>query len=292
MIGRFCIAATLSASLAVAQTATAPSVPAPSSTPATKSKPSTFDVVSIKPARRGENWHLGFGPTGYSAAGVTLGMVIYQAYFAFNIGGKDPVIGAPGWVGKDSWDIEAKVASEDMAEYQRERTRIDIANPVTQQMLQNMLADRCKLVVHRVPAEMPAFAIVIAKNGPKLTEAAPDEAQPSGSISAPGGGFLVPYRRGDTPHITFYAVSMSTFARQLRGMAGGPVIDRTGLTGKYDFSLNWLSQDLDEREGVVSSDDPDPLSHWNLGALGLRVERVQISTEHIVIDHIEKPSEN
>ena len=292
MIGRFCISATLAASLSVTQTATAPGVPAPSFTPAIKNKPSAFDVVSIKPARPGENWHVGFGPTGYSAAGVNLGMVIYQAYFGFNMGGKDSVIGAPDWVGKDLWDIEAKVTAEDMVQYQRERTNIDIANPISRQMLQNMLADRCKLVVHRVPAEMPAFAIVIAKNGPKITEAAPDEAQPSGSIPAPGGGFLVLYGRGEFPHVSFYAVSMSTFARHLRGMAGGPVIDRTGLTGKYDFNLTWLSQDPDEREGFVSSHDPDPLSHWNLGALGLKVERVQIPTEHIVIDHIEKPSEN
>ena len=289
MIGRFCIAAMMSASLTIAQTV---SVPAPSSTPNPKGKSSAFDVVSIKPARPGENWHFGFGPTGYSAAGVTLGTVIYQAYFAYNMAGKHSVIGAPDWVGNDTWDIEAKVAPEDMAEYERERTRLEIANPVIQQMLQNMLADRCKLVVHRVPAEMPAFAIVIAKNGPKLTEAAPDEAQPSGSIPILSGGFFIPYRRGDTPHVNFYAVSMSTFAQHLRGMAGGPVIARTGLTGKYDFALTWLSQGPDEREGFVSFDDPYPLSHWNLGALGLKVERVKISTEHIVIDHIEKPSEN
>jgi uncharacterized protein (TIGR03435 family) len=56
----------------------------------------------------------------------------------------------------------------------------DIANPSTRQMLQTMLADRCKLVVHRVPAEMPAFAIEIAKNGLKLIPAAPDEPRPSG----------------------------------------------------------------------------------------------------------------
>ncbi len=93
------------------------------------------------------------------------------------------------------------------------------------------------------------------------------------------------------PKIDYYGVSMSTFARQLR-MIGGPVVDRTGLTGKYNFSLTWLSLDPDEREGSVSFDDPYPLSHWNFAALGLRIERIQIPTEHIVIDHIEKPSPN
>lgn len=290
MLRRLCFAPILFVALAAAQTATGPHAPAQPSAANSASKTYAFDVVSIKPAQPGESWHFRFGPTGYSAAGVTLSTVIYQAYFGMNMVGKDAVIGAPDWVEKDGWNIETKVAPEDLAEYQRERIRSD--NPVNQQMLQNMLAERCKLTVHRVPAEMPAFAIVLAKDGPKLTEAAPDQPQPSGSIPAAGGGFLVPYHRGERPKVDYYAMSMSSFAQHLRGMAGGPVIDRTGLTGKYNFSLTWLSLEPDEREGAVSTDDPYPLSHWNFAALGLKVERIQIPTEHIVIDHIEKPSEN
>jgi len=293
MVGRFFIAATLSASLAIAQTATAPTLLVPSSPTVSKSRPAAFDVVSIKPGRPdGPGQHFGFGPNGYSAAGVNLRLIINQAYFAFNTGGKDAVLGGPEWVDKDVWDIEAKVAPEDLAEYQEERKRVDTARPLARQMLQAMLAERCKLVVHRIPAEIPGFALVIAKTGVKLAKAAPDEARPSEGLPTAGGGFLVPYHRGDTPHVTYYGVSMETFAENLRGMAGGPVIDRTGLTGRYDFALNWLSRGPDEREGFVSSDDPEPLSHWNFRALGLSVERVPIPTEHIVIDHIEKPSAN
>ena len=290
MIGRFFIAASLSASLAGAQTGTATNVSTSSSTPV-NGKPAAFDVATIKPSHPGENWHFGFGPTGYSAGAVTLRTVIYQAFFGFNMGGKDAVSGGPDWVNKDTWDIETKVAPEDLEQYHRD-AKSDIANPVTRQMLQALLADRFKLVVHHVSAEMPGYALVLAKGGPKLTEATPDEAQPSGGIPALGGGFLVPYHRGDTPHIAFAAVSMSTFAQQLRGMTGGPVLDRTGLIGHYDFTLTWLSLGPDEHEGFISSDDQDPLSHWNLRALGLRVEHIQIPTEHIVIDHVEKPSAN
>ena len=100
MIGRLYIAATLSvfASVAIAQTASAPSVAAPTSTPAAKGKLTAFDVVSIKPARpdESEHWHYGFGPSGYSATGVPLAWVIDQAYFAFNMGGKDAVTGVGG----------------------------------------------------------------------------------------------------------------------------------------------------------------------------------------------------
>ena len=295
MIDRFCIAAMLSASQAVAQIATPLSVPASSSTPAVQTKPLAFEVATIKPGRPSGNWGFGFGfgPTGYSAAGVTLATLIYQAFFPSSsyTGGQDALIGAPIWVEKDTWDIQAKVATEDIAVYQQ-LTRFNVDTPVARQMLQTMLADRCKLVVHRVPAQMPAYALMIAKNGPKLTQAAPNEAQPSGSIPAPGGGFFVPRRRGGPLILTFSAASMSTLAQELRSLTGRSVVDRTGLTGTYDFTLTWLSVGPDEREGSISFDDPFPLSHWNLGALGLRVEQVQIPTEHLVIDHIEKPSEN
>jgi uncharacterized protein (TIGR03435 family) len=292
MIGRFCIAATLYTTLAIAQTPAAPPVSTPSSAPAAQTRPPAFDVVTVKPAPPGENWHFGFGKAGYSAAGVTLNTLIYQAYFGFNEGGKDAVTGGPNWVDKDTWDIESKVAPEDLATYERDRTNSDNPNPINRQMLKTMLADRFKLVVHRVPAQMPAFAIEVTKNGPKLTPTAPGEPQPSGSIPILGGGFVVPYHRGEEPHIGYYDVSMSTFAHQVRGMSGGPVIDRTGLTGRYDFTLTWLSLGPDEHEGAIEFDDPFPLSHWNFGTLGLKVERIQIPTEHIVIDHVEKPTEN
>ena len=293
MIGRYIVAMTLSASLAAAQTAAAQGVAAAASGDVSNGKAAVFDVVSIKPGRRDEpGQHFGFGPTGYTAVGVPLSWVIYQAFFVFNTAGKDPVTGAPDWVSKDIWDIQAKVAPEDLAAYQKDLVSVGVANPINRQMLQTMLVERCKLVVHRMPVEMPGYALVIARTNTKPTEARSDESRPSEGIPLDVGGFLVPYHRGDTPHISLYGVSMSTLTLYLSQLAGRPVVDRTGLSGKYDFVLNWLSLDPDEREGFVSSDDPDRLSHWNFGALGLRVEHIQVPTEHIVIDHIEKPSQN
>jgi len=86
---------------------------------------------------------------------------------------------------------------------------------------------------------------------------------------------------------------MTAFAQHLIGMGGGQVVDRTGLTGTYDFTLTWLSSGPDEQhEGAIASDDPDKLSHWNFGALGLKAEQVKLPTEDLVIDHIERPSAN
>jgi len=287
MVRSFCLAVILSTSSVIAQT----QATQPSSTSATQARAPAFDVVSIKPARPGQGWHFGFGPTGYSAV-APLSWVIHAAFFGSNMGGKDSVIGLPEWADKEMWEIETTVAAEDMAAYERDRANLDNPNPITRQMLQTMLADRAKLLVHRVPAQMDAFAIEVAKGGPKLTPAVPNEPQPSASVTLLGGGFVVPYNRGEAARIIYNSVSMSTFAHELRGMAGGPVLDRTDLTGKYDFTLSWLSLGPDEHEGFVEFGDPFPLSHWNFGALGLKVQRIQIPTEHIVIDHIEKPSAN
>jgi uncharacterized protein (TIGR03435 family) len=218
-----------------------------------------------------------------------IGIVLRQAFFPRNWSGK--VVGAPDWVSNEQFDIEAKVTAADLDEWQKERTQP--VQPLAQQLLQNMLADRCKLAAHRVPSETTGYAIVIDKRGAKLTEAAPDEARPDHGLPVPGGGYLVPYQRGDTPHVSFYGVTMAAFAEHLVGMGGGQVVDHTGLTDRYGFTLTWLSSGPDEQHvGAISSDDPDKLSHWNFGALGLKAEQVKLPTEDLVIDHIEKPSPN
>jgi uncharacterized protein (TIGR03435 family) len=252
-------------------------------------KTHAFDVVSIKPAAPAEMRHFGFATTGYSSAGMPIEVVLRQAFFPRNWSGK--IVGAPDWTSKQQFDIEAKVTVADLDEWQKERAQP--IQPLIQQLLQNMLADRCKLAAHRVPSETTGYAIVVDKRGAKLKDAAPDEGRPDHGIAVPGGGYLVPYQRGEAPHVSFYGVTMAGFAEHLVGMGGGQVVDHTGLTGKYDFTLTWLSSGPDEQhEGATSSDDPDKLSHWNFGALGLKAQQVKLPTEDLVIDHIESPSQN
>jgi bla regulator protein BlaR1 len=262
--------------------------PAPTSlTPEMKTH--AFDVVSIKPSDSKGIRHFGLAPTGYSTAEMAIAVVIRQAYFPRNWSGK--ILGAPDWVSNERFDVEGKVTVADLDEWQKERTQP--TQPLIEQLLQNMLAERCKHVAHRVPSEAEGYALIVDKRGAKLKEAAPDEARPDHGQPAGGGGYLVPYRGGDVPHISFYGVTMASFAEFLVGMGGGQVVDRTGLTGRYDFTLTWLSSGPEEQhEGGISSDDPDKLSHWNFGALGLRAEQVKVPTEDLVVDHIERPSMN
>ena len=258
--------------------------------PAGGVKAHKFDVVSIKPTAAGESMYFKYTPTGYSSAGFPIRFFLSRAFLSGNWSGK--IVGAPDWVDTQQFDIEAKVAEADVAEWQKERYQL--VQPLLQQMLQAMLADRCKLVVHRVHSETTGYEIVVDKRGAKLTAAAPevDAAIKEQGTPLPGGGYVVGYRRSEVPHLRFYGVTMAAFAAYLDGWGGGQLADQTGLTGRYDFTLNSIYSGPDGLHVDNSSPDPDRLSHWDFGALGLKVKQVKLATEDLVIDHIERPSAN
>jgi uncharacterized protein (TIGR03435 family) len=191
---------------------------------------------------------------------------------------------------QDKYDILAKVAPADVAEWQRQsHTRQKV---MMQAMLQTMLAERCKLVVHRIPAEVMGYALLVGKDGLKFKETKPGETIPGG-LPLTDGGVMVGAARGGKLENSFYSASMAELANHLNGVSPGhPVEDRTGLTGKYDFVLKRIDMS-EEQNGVVSLNAiPPPNDLYDFGALGLKVEPIKIPTETVVIEHIEKPSEN
>lgn len=262
------------------------------------SRPMAFDAVSIRPSKANESWIMQWGlPDGYRVINQPLFATIVVAYFSPQVlmshGAKGRFLGLPPWVMQDHYDIEAKVAPADVEEWQRQSSPAESTKPGAQRnmqraMLQAMLAERCKLVTHRTTAEVPIYALVVARHGTKLKETKPDEAPPAGGqLLAEGeGGMQVPYRRGETPKITFYRTSMAALAIYLSHSSGLPVQDKTGLAGKYDFAL--LKHDTDD----ALASDPAPPSIWDVEALGLKLVPAKAPMETIVIDHIEKPSEN
>ena len=159
-------------------------------------------------------------------------------------------------------------------------------------MLQAMLADRCHLVVHMVPGPLHSGWAIELGNHPHLTESKPGEEPPPG-VKLPDGGIMVPSNLETNRALTIYKGSMTDLTFALSGFAGHPVQDRIGLTGRYDFVVDWLPYS-DSKVSVAYTDpnDPDPLSHWNLDALGIRVVPIKVPTDTLVIDHIERPSEN
>lgn len=246
-----------------------------------------FEVASIKPSRKGETTDEQFFPDGYRTTQRVLSSLIIIAYFPYAYYSDDRLRNAPAWT-NDFYDVVAKVAPEDIAEWQRQ-TRDKLDNKGLQSALQALLADRFKLVVRRVPAEVPGYDLVVGHCGVKLTSTPPGEVFPKDAEASPDGTRMAMVLKNDATEFSFYNASMKQFATYLSLISGAPapIQDKTGLTGRYDFVLR-SSLPLD-----ASSDDIAPTSpstRWNLGLLGLNLQRAKVPTTTLVIDHIERPS--
>ncbi|MGP8259376.1 MAG: TIGR03435 family protein [Acidobacteriaceae bacterium] len=293
MICKVCIVGLMSCGMAMGQAASAPAASGlAATTKAAPSKTYAFEVVSIRPSKPGSPPAFAkVLPDGYRVPNVSMWSMIMTAYFPQGVAywTYDRLVGGPPWLQSELYDIDAKVSETDIAEWQKQGPQA----PMLLQMLQTMLADRCRFVFHRIPAEVDGWALEVDKRGPKLAEAKAGAVLPAG-MKFPEGGVMV-INPGGKNQYRYYGVSMEDFALDLSMMsAGHPVQDKTGLTGKYDFVMSWLdlSPNADGREGVYASDNPNPLSYWDLGSLGLKLVPVKVPTETLVIDHIERPSEN
>jgi uncharacterized protein (TIGR03435 family) len=138
-------------------------------------------------------------------------------------------------------------------------------------MFQNLLVERFRLKYHRETVEKSGFALVVAKKGPKLVESS------AGSTEVVAAGRGGANRPGN---LTLRRYTMARLAGLLSGIAPGTVVDRTGLTGVYDFKLSW-----DERAG------PSLFSALQ-DQLGLRLEAQKVPISYFVVDSAEMPDEN
>jgi uncharacterized protein (TIGR03435 family) len=271
------------------------SPPGRAQTPANAASPK-FEVASIKPSD-GSNglFRVGLDPSGrFMANNITVKFLLEQAY-----GMKDSQIsGAPSWVDSAHFDIEAK--PED-AFVQEKLSRDERFRQMTL-MMQSLLADRFKLAVRHETKELPVYTLVVAKNGPKLHESAP--AAESDSPPAPGrplGRGGIQMRPGE---FTANAVGIDRLEDVLSRIVGRPVLNHTGLTGVYDFTLKWTPEEgeggfMRGPGGPPPADAPPPpdangptIFSALQEQLGLKLESQKSPVDTIVIEHIEKPSEN
>ncbi|MFT4114672.1 TIGR03435 family protein [Silvibacterium sp.] len=250
----------------------------------------TFDVVSIRPSSDG-GFAMGVGPDGYRATGAPLAATILNAYFPIRQQVRSELVGAPDWVWKTRYDFTGKVAAADVAEWQRYRAdpASMAGNPMLQSMLRAALAERCGLQIRREPGTIRGYALVLDKKGINRKEVKEaSAAMPDLPIKVPmvGGGFLVPFTRGTSnPQVQYVHVTMAAFANQLYGFVGAAVVDRTGLTGAYDFSLPKLL------EGAQAA-EASPNDVWDFQKLGLKLEPITIPVQTVVVTHIDKPDAN
>jgi uncharacterized protein (TIGR03435 family) len=253
-----------------------------------------FEVASIKPtnpAMSGGGVH--FTPDGFSAQGATLQTLLGEAF------GKEDeqIIGAPSWTSTDRFDIQAKVNASDVP-----KLKDIMKSDQRWQLVVQLLADRSNLKLHHETKELPVYALVIAKGGPKLKEAKPGETYPNGQAWPNGGAGLMMMRRGK---ITGQGVAIAGLVTNLSELGlGRTIVDKTGLAGKYDFTLQWTpdtappptaggAEGSQPVNGAASQTDPGPSLFTALEEqLGLKLEPQKGPVDVIVIDHIERPSEN
>jgi uncharacterized protein (TIGR03435 family) len=180
------------------------------------------------------------------------------------------IVGGPGWIGAERFDIDAKA----------EDSSATVAQ--LREMLQTLLKDRFKLRLHVESKETSGFALIVAKRGSKLVESKSQQPRPSAMSRA---GEVV--ARDAT-------LSQSLLRFLNSGVpVDGPVVDRTGLTGRYTFTLKWSP---DSSEPGRAGEPPDPTGRSLFTALqeqlGLQLQPIKTTTEVLVIDGVEKPDPN
>jgi uncharacterized protein (TIGR03435 family) len=279
LLAAACLA--LAAPLASAQTNPAPAPPAIADPAA---RPLTFDVVSIK-QNKSDSGGAGGRSTPDGDTNIN-SLLAYQLAPAYGVEPED-IYGLPDWAKNNRYDIQTKVAAENIEAYRK------LHHADRERMMQAVFEDRLKLKVHLGSKEVPMYQLVIAKGGPKLHEAKPGDTYADG-IKAPDGtpigGTGAFMGRGS---YTGQQVTVPDLLNMLKGPTGRPVIDKTGLTGKYDISLHWAPDLGASSRGSAPPDDTLPSIYTALeDHLGLKLEPTKGTIPTLVIDHIEKPSEN
>jgi uncharacterized protein (TIGR03435 family) len=246
-----------------------------------------FDVVTVRQNKSGTNaFRSRSTPDGISVENASLLMLIRQAYAMMN-SLDDKFLQVPDWARTDRYDIQAKVDLTDIAEL----PKLDPAQRGL--MLQALLADRFKLVAHHEVKEQPVYALVIAKNGPKLTESKSDDTNPGATEEGHGNKrpHAIHMSRG---RLTAQSISVSNLEVLLTQITGRTVLDKTGLKGNYDVTLNYAPLDGQPTflNGIPQEETRPSIFTAIQEQLGLKLDSQKAPVEVLVIDHVERPSEN
>jgi uncharacterized protein (TIGR03435 family) len=240
----------------------------------------TFDVATIKP--NAENDHrvmFRIMPGGgFSVTGTNLKMLIMQAYDVKDF----QITGGPGWVMSDRWDVNAK------AEGLPDRVPPETFRP----MLQALLADRFQLKLRKETKEMPAYALVTGKGPHKL--------KASESNGDPEQRQMMRIGRGQA---NLQGATMAGLTQFLAQQLGRPVVDKTGIAGKFDVEMHWTPEPgqgggpfgggAPPPEAIASSDSSGPTLLTAIQEqLGLKLESQKGPVEILIIDSVSKPTEN
>jgi uncharacterized protein (TIGR03435 family) len=250
----------------------------------------TFEVASVKPNKEGGPSSVRVTPGGtLTVTNNNLRNIIRNAWNITN----DQIVGGPGWIDSDRFDIVAKASGS----FKPEEGRA---------MLQGLLAERFGLATHTEVRELPAYLLVLARKdgalGPQMKQSELDCATLLAAVTAGG---KMPERlpngnlpcgisvRGAQGLVTGNGVAMEQLARNLVGGVGRIVVDKTGLKGYYDINLTFAPEGPPP-PGAPAGPAPDPSAPSLFTAmqeqLGLKLEPGRAPIDVLVIDRVEKPA--
>jgi uncharacterized protein (TIGR03435 family) len=197
-----------------------------------------YQVASIKPDKSARGMtNLMFTPNGLEATNVTLDMLIREAYGIED----NQISGGPSWLKSDHYDLDAKTDNATAATLGR--LSGEGARLAREHMLQALLVDRFKLAVHPDARELPIYALVVANSGLKLREEKPGaDSHANGTKGPDGFASHAPIRTG-RGQLTGRALPLSALVRLLTEQLGRTVVDKTGLMGNYNFTLQWTPRE-------------------------------------------------
>jgi uncharacterized protein (TIGR03435 family) len=236
--------------------------------PARSQAPDSFDVASVKPAQPGtRGYSVQFLPASLKASNSTLKTLIAEAYHVYDF----QISGGPNWLNSERYDLEGKRAGDGQPTEAQLRT-----------MLQNLLADRFHLALHRDTKDLPVYSIEVAKGGPKFQKSSDPQGEPY-------------FRLFQRRQITAQRAPVAWLAETLSPLLGRPVLEKTGLAGVYDYKLEWTPdafQATGGENGAPADENVPSLTSALQEQLGLNLRAQKGPVEILVIDRAEKATAN
>jgi uncharacterized protein (TIGR03435 family) len=231
------------------------------------------EVATIKPTQPG-NQLVVFTTQGGNLVvkNLTLGFLMN---FAYDLPERQ-IAGKPGWMDTDKWDIEAKPDTPGMPSPLQVRV-----------IVQKLLAERFGLQFHEEKRKLAAYGLIVSKDGPKMTKTADASLSPN-VLLYPQGVLIA------------RSATMADLAQLLQNrILGQPLVDKTGLEGRWDFTMRWTPDETQFADVPVPvprlADDanaPPPLFTAIQKQLGLKLEAQKADVPVLVIDHVDHPSPN
>jgi uncharacterized protein (TIGR03435 family) len=248
-------------------------VPPPRIAPMAPDAKPDVEVATIKPTQPGTKlFMLTMQGGNLVVKNLTLGFLMN---FAYELPERQ-IAGKPGWMDTDKWDIEAKPDTPGMPSLSQERV-----------IMRKLLVERFGLQFHQEKRKLAAYVLIVGKDGPKMTKTADASLSPNFSMYPSGV-------------LGARSATMADLAQLLQNhILGQPLVDKTGLEGRWDFTMKWTPDETQFANAPVPvpppADDanaPPPLFTAIQEQLGLKLEPQKMDAPVLVIDHVDHPSPN